>query len=42
MESAISENIIPETNNIATYKLREQVKSLRNFVFYITCSSQVQ
>lgn len=42
MESAISENIIPETNNIATYKLSEQVKSLRNFVFYITCSSQVQ
>lgn len=42
MESAISENIIPETNNIATYKLSEQVKSLRNFVFYITCLSQIQ
>lgn len=42
MESVVSEDILPQTNQIATYKLSEQVKSLKNFVFYITCSSQIQ
>lgn len=40
MESAITENILPQTNNISNYKLSDKVKSVRNFVYYITCSSK--
>ena len=39
MESALSENILPQTNKIASYKLSDKVKSLKNYVYYITCSS---
>lgn len=39
MESALSENILPQINKIATYKLSDKVKSLKNYVYYITCSS---
>ena len=39
MESALSENVLPQTNRIASYKLSDKVKSLRNYVYYITCSS---
>lgn len=38
MESALSENIFPQTNKIANYKLSDKVKSLKNYVYYITCS----
>lgn len=38
-ESALSENILPQTNKIASYKLSDKVKSLKNYVYYITCSS---
>lgn len=39
MESALSENILPQTNKIASYKLSDKVKYLKNYVYYITCSS---
>jgi S1-C subfamily serine protease len=39
MESALSENILPQSNKIASYKLSDKVKSLKNYVYYITCSS---
>lgn len=39
MESALSENILPQTNKIASYKLSDKVKSIKNYVYYITCSS---
>ena len=39
MESASLENILPQTNKIASYKLSDKVKSLKNYVYYITCSS---
>lgn len=39
MESALSENILPQTNKVASYKLSDKVKSLKNYVYYITCSS---
>lgn len=39
MESALSEDILPQTNKIASYKLSDKVKSLKNYVYYITCSS---
>ena len=38
MESALSEDILPQTNKIASYKLSDKVKSLKNYVYYITCS----
>lgn len=40
MESAMSENVFPQTNSVSNYKLSEQVKSLKNYVYYITCSSK--
>lgn len=40
MESAISENILPQTNKITNDKLSDKVKSVRNYVYYITCSSK--
>ena len=39
MESVVSENILPLTNKIANYKLSDKVKLLKNYVYYITCSS---
>ncbi len=39
MESAISENILPANNRIAKLKLSEQVKSIKNYVYFITCSN---
>ena len=41
MESALSEDILPQSNKIASYKLSDKVKSLKNYVYYITCSSRV-
>lgn len=42
MESTISNDVLPKTNKISTSKLSEKVKSIKDYVFYITCSSQVQ
>ena len=39
MESALSENVLPQINKIADYKLSEKVKSIKASVYYITCSS---
>ena len=41
MESVMTENILPQANKIANYKLSDKVKSLKNYVYYITCSSKV-
>lgn len=40
IESVLSENILPQTNKIASYKLSDKVKSLKNYVYYITCSKR--
>ena len=40
MESALSEDILPQSNKIASYKLSDKVKSLKNYVYYITSSSR--
>lgn len=37
MESAISENILPQTNKVAGKKLSDKVKVLKNNIYYITC-----
>jgi hypothetical protein len=39
IESVMSTNILPGTNNISNMPLTNKVKSLKNFVFMITCSS---
>jgi S1-C subfamily serine protease len=39
VESVMSTNILPGTNNISNMPLTNKVKSLKNFVFMITCSS---
>ena len=39
MESAISENILPQINLISKFDLPKQVKAIQNCVYYITCSS---
>lgn len=39
MESSLSEDILPQTNRIADYKLSDKVKAVRNFVYYITCTN---
>lgn len=39
MESAISFNILPQNNKVSGLKLSEKVKSVKNFVYYITCSN---
>lgn len=41
MESAVSTNILPQTNKMATQNLSGKVKLARNYVYYITCSSGV-
>jgi hypothetical protein len=40
MESAMTINIFPQNNKIANYKLSDKVKSIKNFVYYITCSNK--
>ena len=40
MESSISTNILPQTNKIQTKNLSGKVKSVKNYVYYIVCSSQ--
>lgn len=40
MESAISTNVLPQTNKVANNKLSDKVKILKDFVYYITCSSK--
>lgn len=39
MESAISTNILPQNNKISSLNLSGKVKAVKNFVYYITCSS---
>jgi len=39
MESSISENILPSNNKVSKLKLSEQVKSIKTFVYHITCSN---
>ena len=40
MESSISTNILPQTNKIQNQNLSGKVKSVKNYVYYIVCSSQ--
>lgn len=40
IESAIPNNILPQTNKIATLNLSGKVKSAKNYVYYIVCSSK--
>ena len=40
MESSISTNIFPQTNKIQNQNLSGKVKSVKNYVYYIVCSSQ--
>ncbi len=39
MESAVSTNIFPQTNKMAGQNLSGKVKMAKNYVYYITCSS---
>ena len=39
VESAVSTSILPSTNSISNIPLTNQVKSLKNFVFMIKCST---
>lgn len=39
MESALSTNILPQTNKISTQNLSGKVKAVKDYVYYITCSS---
>lgn len=39
MESSISTNILPHNNKLTGQNLSSQVKSLKNYVYYITCSN---
>ena len=39
VESAVSTSILPSTNSISNIPLTNQVKSLKNFVFLIKCST---
>ena len=40
MESAVSANIFPKTNKMASQNLSGKVKMAKNCVYYITCSSR--
>lgn len=40
MESAVSTNILPQTNKMAGLNLSGKVKLAKNYVYYITCSSR--
>ena len=42
MESSLSSNILPQVNRVATQNLAGKVKSVKNFIYYIVCSSQYQ
>lgn len=37
MESSLDHDILPHTNKITTFDLANQVKSVKKFVYYITC-----
>lgn len=39
MESAVSTNILPQTNKMAGQNLSGKVKMAQNYVYYITCSN---
>ena len=39
MESAVSSNILPQSNKISSLNLSGKVKAVKNYVYYITCSS---
>lgn len=39
MESALSSNILPQSNKISSLNLSGKVKAVKNYVYYITCSS---
>ena len=39
IESIISEDILPQKNTIATQQLSKKVESVKNYVYYITCSN---
>ena len=39
MESALPSNILPQNNRIAGQNLSGKVKAAKNYVYYITCSS---
>lgn len=39
MESAVSTNILPQNNKISGMNLSGKVKAVKNYVYYITCSS---
>ena len=39
MESAVTTNILPQTNRLAGQNLSGKVKMAKNYVYYITCSS---
>lgn len=41
MESAVSTNILPQNNKISSLNLSNKVKSVKNYVYYITCSNRV-
>lgn len=39
MESALSSNILPSSNTLSSFSLANKVKTEKNFVFFIECSS---
>ena len=41
MESSLTNNILPQNTKLATLNLSGKVKSAKNFVYYIICSSKV-
>lgn len=41
MESAVPNNILPQTNKISAQNLSGKVKAAKNFVYYIVCSNRV-
>ncbi len=40
MESAVSDNILPQNNKISELSLSGKVKAVKNYVYYITCSTK--
>lgn len=40
MESAISNNILPQKNKVSVLNLSGKVKTVKNYIYYITCSSK--
>lgn len=39
MESSFTTNILPQNNKISSLNLSGKVKTIKNYVYYITCSS---